>query len=82
MKTLFALFGSRAVALALVLLTLVVVAPCQSFAQAPPAPAALRPPTPTQPDEPPVVWNYLAMTLVLGLACGAALIPSKRGHQD
>jgi hypothetical protein len=44
--------------------------------------APLAPPQPGKPDEPPVVWNYLAIAVVLGLAGGAALIPSKRGHQD
>jgi hypothetical protein len=43
--------------------------------------AALRPPTPSKPDEIPVM-TYIAAVLVFGLMGFAALIPSKRGHQD
>lgn len=46
------------------------------------APAALAPPTPGKPDEPPLVMNYFVMLVILGLVIGANLIPSKRGHQD
>jgi hypothetical protein len=42
----------------------------------------LRPPNPSTPDQPPVIWNFLVIVLVVGLAGYAALIPSKRGHQD
>ena len=42
----------------------------------------LKPPTPSKPDDPPVVMTYLAVLLTIGLIAGAALIPSKRGHQD
>lgn len=54
--------------------------------QAPPSGPAkdttLRPPTPSKPDEPPLVMTYLGGLLCLGLIALAALIPSKRGHQD
>ena len=43
---------------------------------------ALRPPTPTKPDDPPAAMSYITMALLIGLLVGAALIPSKRGHQD
>ncbi len=43
---------------------------------------ALRPPTPAKPDDPPLAMNYVTMALLIGLLAGAALIPSKRGHQD
>jgi hypothetical protein len=42
----------------------------------------LKPPTPSKPDDPPVVMTYLAVLLTIGLIAGAALVPSKRGHQD
>jgi hypothetical protein len=43
---------------------------------------ALRPPTPSKPDEPPLALTYISAILVVGLVGFAALIPSKRGHQD
>jgi hypothetical protein len=42
----------------------------------------LRPPQPGKPEDPPKVWNYIFLTLAVGLVGFAALIPSKRGHQD
>jgi hypothetical protein len=42
----------------------------------------IRPPTPTKPDEPPYVMTYLGGIVCVGLLALAALIPSKRGHQD
>lgn len=42
----------------------------------------LHPPTPSKPDEPPLVMTYLGAIVTVGLLAGAALIPSKRGHQD
>lgn len=40
------------------------------------------PPKPRKADDPPVLWMMgLTAILLLGIA-GAALIPSKRGHQD
>lgn len=52
-------------------------------AQAPqPAPTAIRPPTVTGSDKPPIVGMYFTMVVILALVVGANLIPSKRGHQD
>jgi hypothetical protein len=79
MNTLRALSRFWLPALMLAVLT-VCVTPAQ--AQAPKAQEALRPPNPTTPDKPPIIWNFLVIVVVLGLAGGAALIPSKRGHQD
>jgi hypothetical protein len=42
----------------------------------------LKPPTPSKPDEPPLAMTYISAVLVVGLMAFAALIPSKRGHQD
>ncbi len=42
----------------------------------------LRPPTPSKPDEPPLALTYIGALLTVGLLGFAALIPSKRGHQD
>jgi hypothetical protein len=42
----------------------------------------LRPPTPGKPDEPPLALTYIGAILMVGLLGFAALIPSKRGHQD
>ncbi len=42
----------------------------------------LRPPTPTKPDEPPLAMSYVGAVILVGLLGFAALIPSKRGHQD
>lgn len=46
------------------------------------APVKLQPPTPGAPDTPPMVWNVLLSVVIIGLIVGAAMIPSKRGHQD
>ncbi|MCC6675903.1 MAG: hypothetical protein IT436_02050 [Phycisphaerales bacterium] len=43
---------------------------------------APTPPTPKQPDEPPIIMNYLVMVAVAAAILGANAIPSKRGHQD
>lgn len=43
---------------------------------------APSPPTPKQPDEPPIVMNYLVLLVVAAAILGANAIPSKRGHQD
>lgn len=43
---------------------------------------SVSPPTPKQPDEPPVIMNYLVMFLLAAAIIGANAIPSKRGHQD
>ncbi len=49
----------------------------------PQAPAALTPPRPRTADRPPYFWTYFIVApLIIGVAAGAALIPSKRGHQD
>lgn len=39
-------------------------------------------PTARIPDNPPVLMSYLFLLVIVGGAVGAALIPSKRGHQD
>ncbi|MCC6229595.1 MAG: hypothetical protein IT432_10250 [Phycisphaerales bacterium] len=39
-------------------------------------------PTAKVPDDPPVLMSYLFLLVIVGGAVGAALIPSKRGHQD
>ncbi|MBL8762087.1 MAG: hypothetical protein JNL50_12375 [Phycisphaerae bacterium] len=39
-------------------------------------------PTAKIPDNPPVLMSYLFLLVIMGGAVGAALIPSKRGHQD
>ena len=86
MKTRSALSRSGLPALVLVVLAMLVGVcgtPSIAMAQgAPKAPEVLKPPTPATPDSPPVIWNYLMLAVVIGLAGGAALIPSKRGHQD
>lgn len=43
---------------------------------------APSPPTPKQPDEPPIIMNYLVLVIVVAGILGANAIPSKRGHQD
>lgn len=53
------------------------------LAQATPAaPAPLKPPTPGAPDSPPVVLNILIAAVVIVVILGAAMFPSRRGHQD
>jgi hypothetical protein len=42
----------------------------------------LTTPLPTRADNPPTFINVLMMVIIVGGAVGAALIPSKRGHQD
>jgi uncharacterized protein involved in exopolysaccharide biosynthesis len=44
--------------------------------------AVIRPPTPTDQPGPPSFVNMLALALIVGACVGAAIIPSKRGHQD
>ena len=41
-----------------------------------------EPPTPKKSDNPPTLWNYLILIVILGAVFGANMIPSKRGHQD
>lgn len=41
-----------------------------------------KPPVAKVPDDPPVLMSYLFVVVIMGGAVGAALIPSKRGHQD
>ena len=74
----------RCIGLSLVALML---AGSPALAQQAPNPNApkdntLKPPTPSKPDEPPLVMTYLGGLLCVGLIALAALIPSKRGHQD
>lgn len=61
------------------LLTLWTAAPAQAQPGAKGAPV---PPTPKQPDTPPIIMNYLLMLVLVGGIIGANAIPSKRGHQD
>ncbi|MBM4108183.1 MAG: hypothetical protein FJ255_05150 [Phycisphaerae bacterium] len=42
----------------------------------------IRPPTPFDQPGPPSFFNLLGIALIVGLCVGAAVIPSKRGHQD
>ncbi|HYF14394.1 MAG TPA: hypothetical protein VD971_04895 [Phycisphaerales bacterium] len=42
----------------------------------------IKAPTPGRPDTPPTVMSILLAVVLVGLIFGAALIPSKRGHQD
>jgi hypothetical protein len=41
-----------------------------------------EPPTPRKSDNPPTIWNYLILFVILAAVFGANMIPSKRGHQD
>lgn len=80
MNTLRALCRSLPPALLLGVLTVCVT---PALGQAPKAEdVPLRPPNPSNPDKPPLIWNFLVIAVVVGLAGFAALIPSKRGHQD
>jgi hypothetical protein len=43
----------------------------------------IRMPAPKKADEnPPTLWGYLAVFIILAAVFGANMIPSKRGHQD
>ncbi|MCC6970923.1 MAG: hypothetical protein IT434_11960 [Phycisphaerales bacterium] len=55
-----------------------------SVANAQPSKNLALPKAPTAkiPDSPPVLMSYLFLIVIVGGAVGAALIPSKRGHQD
>jgi hypothetical protein len=46
------------------------------------APVQLRAPQPRRSDEPPFLWNLLAVIVIAGSIFGVNMIPSKRGHQD
>lgn len=75
--------GVTGLVLLLVALFVGVVMPCVAIAQdQPKKEEPLKPPSPSKPDDPPIVWNYMGIVVVVGLAGLAALIPSKRGHQD
>jgi len=65
------------------LLTLGCLAP-PAAAQPPAKPDdTIRMPAPKKADEnPPTLWAYLAVFIILGAVFGANMIPSKRGHQD
>lgn len=43
---------------------------------------SVRPPTPFDQPGPPSFMNLLGLVVIIGLGVGAAIIPSKRGHQD
>jgi uncharacterized protein HemX len=79
--------GLKLLAAAAVAATIGLSAPAPGQFQAPnqqkqTRPANPKPPRPQKADEPPILWMMLIM-LVLGAGiAGAALIPSKRGHQD
>jgi hypothetical protein len=67
---------------ALSLLSLTTIAEAQQ-----PAPRrtedAIRMPQPRKADEnPPTLWAYFAVFIILAAVFGANMIPSKRGHQD
>jgi hypothetical protein len=65
-------------------LTLACLAPMAS-AQQPPKKQqddTVRMPAPKKADEPPTLWAYLAVFIILAAVFGANMIPSKRGHQD
>ncbi|MCW5777421.1 MAG: hypothetical protein KIS87_13375 [Phycisphaeraceae bacterium] len=62
----------------IVVLAVCVVAVSAAFGQ----PGGPQPPTPTKADTPPVVMNYICLLVIVAMAIGANLIPSKRGHQD
>lgn len=47
-----------------------------------PGATAPVPPAPSKPDNPPAVMMFLTMVVIAGLVLFAALMPSKRGHQD
>ncbi|MEM8756305.1 MAG: hypothetical protein AAGF47_00805 [Planctomycetota bacterium] len=44
--------------------------------------SSLRPPRVTNDGEPPVFFMYFSAVVIIALAVGANMIPSKRGHQD
>ena len=81
MKTFLDLSKAARVGLVLVVVLAVCLVPSVVLAQAPPA-AAIKPPVPTSPDSPPLIWNYLVFALVALMVLGSGLVPSKRGHQD
>ncbi|HYE60774.1 MAG TPA: hypothetical protein VD997_02160 [Phycisphaerales bacterium] len=74
--------GVPGLVLLLVALFVGVAAPSALAQTEPKKHESLKPPAPNKPDDPPIVWNYMAIVVVVALAGGAALIPSKRGHQD
>jgi hypothetical protein len=47
----------------------------------PEAPQQVRPPVPGNPDKNPILVTLVGF-LIVGAVLGAAVIPSKRGHQD
>lgn len=47
----------------------------------PEAPQQVRPPVPGNPDKNPILVTLVGF-LIVGAVLGAAIIPSKRGHQD
>jgi hypothetical protein len=63
-------------------MSLTVLTAAPAAAQDQPAAPQLQPPTPTKPDKPPSVMNYLTMIIIIAAVVGANMIPSKRGHQD
>jgi hypothetical protein len=66
-----------------VLLTLTTLAPLAQ-AQTPQKKQddTVRMPVPKKSDDPPTLWAYLAVFIILAAVFGANMIPSKRGHQD
>ena len=53
----------------------------QSTARKGPAQTSVKPPQPSR-DEKGSAMIYGGLVLIVGLAVGASMIPSKRGHQD
>lgn len=43
---------------------------------------AVRMPSPRKSEDPPTLWAYFAVAIILGSIFVANMIPSKRGHQD
>jgi hypothetical protein len=43
---------------------------------------AVRMPSPRKAEEPPTLFIYFIVLVILGVVFGANMIPSKRGHQD
>jgi hypothetical protein len=47
-----------------------------------PAEVRMNPPTPKKADNPPLLWSYFVLIILLTAVMVATMIPSKRGHQD
>ncbi|MCC6285422.1 MAG: hypothetical protein IT439_08995 [Phycisphaerales bacterium] len=56
--------------------------PAQAQPEEAPADAPLLAPQVKEVGDPPTIWGYLIFALLVGLAVGVNVMPSKRGHQD